>query len=84
VPISTAEIRESRTGGLIGEKAGPLPGGMTELDIPQPVIVDVDRIGDDFDMLRIVTDEIGEDSADKRLHTAADPEGLSHRISAGR
>jgi hypothetical protein len=48
---------------------------MTELDIPQPVIVDVNRIGYDFDILRIVTDEIGEDSADKRLHTAVDPEG---------
>ena len=44
---------------------------MTELDVPRPVIVDIDRIGDYLNIVRVVTDKIGEDRADKGLHTAA-------------
>ena len=43
---------------------------MTELDVPRAVLVYIDRIGDDFNVVRIVTDKIGEDGTDKRLHPA--------------
>jgi len=52
-------------------KLRPLPGRMTKLDVPQPIVMDVNRIGDDFDIVSIVTNEIGENRADKGLHTAA-------------
>lgn len=52
-------------------KSRLLPGGMTELDVPRPIIMDVNRIGDDVNVFRVVTDEFGEDGADERLHTAA-------------
>jgi hypothetical protein len=55
---------------------------MTILEVPRPIIVDVDRIGDDFNIVRVVvTDEIGENRADKGLHTAAD-DSENRRISA--
>lgn len=52
-------------------KLRTLPGRMTKLDVPRPIIVDVNRIGDDLDIVSVVTDEIGENGADKGLHTAA-------------
>jgi hypothetical protein len=44
---------------------------MTELDVPRPILMDVNRIGDYFNIVRVVADKIGEDRADKGLHTAA-------------
>jgi len=52
-------------------KPRSLPGRMTKLDVPRPIIMDVNRIGDDLDIVSIVTNEIGENGADKGLHTAA-------------
>ena len=60
-------------------KIRTLPGGVTILDVPRPIIMDINRIGDYFNILRVVTDEIGEYCADKGLHTAA---GENLRISA--
>jgi hypothetical protein len=66
----------------MGETPATLPGGMTILEVPRPIIVDVDRIGDNFNIVRVfITDEIGEDRADKGLHTTAD-DGENCRISA--
>jgi len=62
-------------------KLRPLPGRMTKLDVPQSIIMDVNRIGDDFDIVSIVTNEIREDRADKGLHTAAGG-GETRQISA--
>jgi hypothetical protein len=43
---------------------------MAELDAPRAVILDVNRIGDDFNVVRvIIIDYGGEDSADEGLHT---------------
>jgi hypothetical protein len=53
------------------EKLRSLPGRMTELDVPRPIFMDVNRIGDDLDIVSIITNEIGENGADKWLHTAA-------------
>ncbi len=44
---------------------------MTELDIPRPILTDINRIGDYFNIIRIVAEKIREDCADKGLHTAA-------------
>jgi hypothetical protein len=44
---------------------------MTELDVPRPILVDVNRIRDYFNIIRVVTEKIGEDRADKGFHTAA-------------
>jgi hypothetical protein len=66
----------------MGKTPVTLPGGMAILEVPGPIIVDVDRIGDNFNLVRVViTDEIGEDCADKGLHTAADHR-VNRRISA--
>ena len=66
----------------MGKTPVVLPGGMTILEVPRPIIVDVDRIGDNFNIVCVVvTDEIGENRADKGLHTAAD-DGENRRISA--
>ena len=43
--------------------------------------MDVNRIGDDFNIISIVTNEIGENRADKGLHTAAE-EGETRQTSA--
>ena len=53
---------------------------MTKLDVPQPIIMDVNRIGDDFNIISIVTNKIGEYRADKGFHTAAG--GETRQISA--
>lgn len=45
---------------------------MTELDVPRPILVDVNRIRDDFNIVRVVSDKIGQDRADEGLHTAAE------------
>jgi hypothetical protein len=55
----------------IGATVGPLPGGMTELDIPRPILMDVNRIRDYINIIRVVTEKVGEDRADKGFHTAA-------------
>ncbi len=44
---------------------------MTELDIPRPILMDVNRIRDYFNIICVVTEKIGEDRADKGFHTAA-------------
>ena len=44
---------------------------MTELDVPRPILMDVNRIRDNINVIRVVTEKIGEDRADKGLHTAA-------------
>ena len=48
-----------------------LPGGMTELDVPRSILMDVDRIRDYINIIRVVTEDIGEDRADIGFHTAA-------------
>ena len=48
-----------------------LPGGMTELDVPRPVLMDVNRIRDYRNIIRVVTEKIGEDRANIGFHTAA-------------
>jgi hypothetical protein len=45
---------------------------MTELDVPRSILVDIDRIGDYFNIARVVSHKIGQDRADKGLHTAAE------------
>jgi hypothetical protein len=42
--------------------------------------VDINRIGDYFNIVRVVADKIGEDRADKRLHTAGSA-GTIRRIN---
>lgn len=42
---------------------------MTELDVPRPILMDVNRIRDYFDIIRIVAEKIGEDRAYKGFHT---------------
>jgi hypothetical protein len=44
---------------------------MTELNVPRSVLMDVNRIRDYINIIRVVTEKIGEDRADKRFHTAA-------------
>jgi hypothetical protein len=44
---------------------------MTELDFPRPILMDVNRIRDYFNIICVVTEKIGEDRADKGFHTAA-------------
>lgn len=44
---------------------------MTELDVPRPILMDVNRIRYYFNIIRVVTEKIGEDCADKGFHTAA-------------
>lgn len=44
---------------------------MTELDVPRPILMDVNRIRDYFNIIRVVTEKIGEDRADKGFHTTA-------------
>jgi hypothetical protein len=63
--------RKSRFSVPYRGKVGTLsPGGMTELDAPRAVVLDVNRIGDDFNVVRVVViDYIGEGRADKGLHT---------------
>ena len=81
-PLRRYQNQKSRTGGLNGETPVTLPGGMTILEVPRPIIVDVNRIGYNFNIVRVVvTDEIGENRADKGLHTTAD-DGENRRISA--
>ena len=55
-----------------GANRWSLPGRMTELDVPRPILVDVNRIRDDFNIVRVVSDKIGQDRADEGLHTAAE------------
>ena len=64
--------REIYHGRTYRGKGGPLPGGMTELDVPRSILVDVDRIGDYFNIARVVSHKIGQNRADKGLHTAAE------------
>jgi hypothetical protein len=45
---------------------------MTELDVPRSILVDVDRIGDYFNIARVVSDKIRQDRADKGFHTTAE------------
>lgn len=44
---------------------------MTELNVPRPILMDVNRIRDYFNIICVVTEKIGEDRADKGLHTTA-------------
>lgn len=44
---------------------------MTELDVPRPILMDVSRIRDYINIIRVITENIGEDRADKGFHTAA-------------
>jgi hypothetical protein len=44
---------------------------MTELDVPRPILMDVNRIRYYFNIICVVAEKIGEDCADKRFHTAA-------------
>jgi hypothetical protein len=44
---------------------------MTELDVPRPILMDINRIRYYFNIICVVTEKIGEDCADKRFHTAA-------------
>ena len=64
MPISTAEImcflEQMR---LLGQQRS-LPGGMSELDVPRPILMDVNRIRYYFNIIRIVAEKIGEDGAD--------------------
>lgn len=41
---------------------------MTIHDIPRSVLVNSDRIGYDIDMVRVVTEKVGENGADEWLH----------------
>ena len=44
---------------------------MTELDVPRPILMDVNRIRDYINIIRVVTEKVREDRADERFHTAA-------------
>jgi hypothetical protein len=44
---------------------------MTELDVPRPILMHVNRIRDYINIIRVVAEKIGEDCADKGFHTAA-------------
>jgi hypothetical protein len=44
---------------------------MTELDVPRPILVDVNRIRYYFNIICVVAEKIGEDRADNGFHTAA-------------
>jgi hypothetical protein len=44
---------------------------MTELDVPRAILMDVNRIRYYINIIRVVTEKIGEDCADKGFHTAA-------------
>jgi hypothetical protein len=44
---------------------------MTELDVPRPILMDINRIRYYFNFISVVTEKIGEHCSDKRLHTAA-------------
>lgn len=48
---------------LLGQQRS-LPGGMSELDVPRPILMDVNRIRYYFNIIRIVAEKIGEDGAD--------------------
>ena len=63
--------RKILNGAPTGEKTGALPGGMTILDVPRTVLLNFNRIGYDFYIVCVVTDEIGENGADERLHPTA-------------
>jgi hypothetical protein len=45
---------------------------MTELDVPRSILVDINRIRNDFNIARVLSDKIGQDRADEGLHTAAE------------
>lgn len=41
---------------------------MTILEVPCAVLVNINRIGNDFNIVRVITEEFGENGADERFH----------------
>lgn len=56
---------------------------MTILDVPCAILVNFNRIGYDFDIVRVITDEVGEDGADERLHPTVTGEQLARSAFQG-
>ena len=64
----------------MGETPVTLPGGVTILEVPRPIIVDVDRIGDNFNIVRIIlTDDTNlaamYDAAEYPIYVVIDKDG---------
>ena len=45
---------------------------MTKLDVPRSILVDINRIRDDFNILRVLSYKIEKNRPDEGLHTTAE------------